>query len=175
MLSRHTTLRRRIFFPAEDGIRDLTVTGVQTCALPICDFRISATGTHKIGLNETPIGLAFPPGAFEISRLGLRHSSFGRAILEGELHDPARALEMGYLHEVVAPERVADRCLELARKVSAYPAGAYAYNKAMMQKPALERCLNEPESEKQRRAEVWTSQETLEAFLARAQGLSKKA
>src|SRR5688572_32126577 len=27
------------FFQAEDGIRDLTVTGVQTCALPIC-FRV---------------------------------------------------------------------------------------------------------------------------------------
>ena len=25
------------FFQAEDGIRDLTVTGVQTCALPISD------------------------------------------------------------------------------------------------------------------------------------------
>src|SRR5256886_7400918 len=25
------------FFQAEDGIRDLTVTGVQTCALPICN------------------------------------------------------------------------------------------------------------------------------------------
>src|SRR5256886_16951344 len=25
----------RVFFQAEDGIRDLTVTGVQTCALPI--------------------------------------------------------------------------------------------------------------------------------------------
>src|SRR2546430_8222646 len=27
------------FFQAEDGIRDLTVTGVQTCALPICFIR----------------------------------------------------------------------------------------------------------------------------------------
>src|SRR5207248_4598258 len=26
------------FFQAEDGIRDRTVTGVQTCALPICSF-----------------------------------------------------------------------------------------------------------------------------------------
>src|SRR2546430_11034798 len=26
------------FFQAEDGIRDLTVTGVQTCALPIYDL-----------------------------------------------------------------------------------------------------------------------------------------
>src|SRR2546430_7973558 len=27
-----------VFFQAEDGIRDLTVTGVQTCALPISQF-----------------------------------------------------------------------------------------------------------------------------------------
>src|SRR2546427_7689227 len=29
------SLRSFFFFQAEDGIRDLTVTGVQTCALPI--------------------------------------------------------------------------------------------------------------------------------------------
>src|SRR2546430_4662545 len=29
------------FFQAEDGIRDLTVTGVQTCALPISGRRLS--------------------------------------------------------------------------------------------------------------------------------------
>src|SRR5258707_9215767 len=27
------------FFQAEDGIRDIGVTGVQTCALPICAFK----------------------------------------------------------------------------------------------------------------------------------------
>src|SRR5207245_3510233 len=34
------------FFQAEDGIRDATVTGVQTCALPICGSRfvISSSG-----------------------------------------------------------------------------------------------------------------------------------
>src|SRR2546430_5247891 len=29
------------FFQAEDGIRDLTVTGVQTCALPICSKQLT--------------------------------------------------------------------------------------------------------------------------------------
>src|SRR6202030_4411544 len=33
------------FFQAEDGIRDLTVTGVQTCALPISPV-MAATGTN---------------------------------------------------------------------------------------------------------------------------------
>src|SRR5205085_6200001 len=32
---RFIMLTRKFFFQAEDGIRDLTVTGVQTCALPI--------------------------------------------------------------------------------------------------------------------------------------------
>src|SRR5256886_11366886 len=31
------------FFQAEDGIRDLTVTGVQTCALPISGRDVSST------------------------------------------------------------------------------------------------------------------------------------
>src|SRR5256885_4217300 len=33
------TVRFFFFFQAEDGIRDYKVTGVQTCALPICNKR----------------------------------------------------------------------------------------------------------------------------------------
>src|SRR3989338_2770983 len=33
----YESFRHRIFFQAEDGIRDGTVTGVQTCALPILE------------------------------------------------------------------------------------------------------------------------------------------
>src|SRR5256885_3672443 len=32
------------FFQAEDGIRDYKVTGVQTCALPICEVGLIVTG-----------------------------------------------------------------------------------------------------------------------------------
>src|SRR2546430_11098178 len=43
------------FFQAEDGIRDLTVTGVQTCALPISE-REHAHGQHngREGARATP-------------------------------------------------------------------------------------------------------------------------
>src|SRR5256886_7595052 len=34
------------FFQAEDGIRDLTVTGVQTCALPISAASLPGTFFH---------------------------------------------------------------------------------------------------------------------------------
>src|SRR2546430_13723546 len=40
---------RFFFFQAEDGIRDLTVTGVHTCALPI------SAGVVDIFLNDTSV------------------------------------------------------------------------------------------------------------------------
>src|SRR6266496_6318513 len=36
------------FFPAEDGIRDLYVTGVQTCALPIFVAHAAEREPHKL-------------------------------------------------------------------------------------------------------------------------------
>src|SRR5207237_5807573 len=46
------------FFQAEDGIRDSSVTGVQTCALPISvnanlQFRVPDTITGSLGLANT--------------------------------------------------------------------------------------------------------------------------
>src|SRR5436189_4420957 len=45
------------FFQAEDGIRDTSVTRVQTCALPICELRrfmAKAKKLFTIGYEQTP-------------------------------------------------------------------------------------------------------------------------
>src|SRR5688572_32652922 len=42
------------FFQAEDGIRDLTVTGVQTCALPICVARYFPG--RRVAGRDRPLG-----------------------------------------------------------------------------------------------------------------------
>src|SRR5256886_7955606 len=39
------------FFQAEDGIRDLTVTGVQTCALPIWLRQIAFFPKHRASMS----------------------------------------------------------------------------------------------------------------------------
>src|SRR2546429_6722414 len=43
------------FFQAEDGIRDVAVTGVQTCALPICITASGADGITASGADSTTI------------------------------------------------------------------------------------------------------------------------
>src|SRR5256885_10985122 len=48
-------LSRRVlcfFFQAEDGIRDYKVTGVQTCALPICLARVPLGNAEKERLER---------------------------------------------------------------------------------------------------------------------------
>src|SRR5688572_32277352 len=51
------------FFQAEDGIRDLTVTGVQTCALPISigSAMAMALALWSIGKDATVVTDAIPP------------------------------------------------------------------------------------------------------------------
>src|SRR5207245_3910137 len=62
------------FFQAEDGIRDATVTGVQTCALPIYTWttsrweslhgrrgrahRLPARGRPRVGAHHEAVGMA---------------------------------------------------------------------------------------------------------------------
>src|SRR2546429_6205891 len=46
------------FFQAEDGIRDVAVTGVQTCALPILRF----ASREKAVLAQVEVGAAVVPG-----------------------------------------------------------------------------------------------------------------
>src|SRR5438445_11399430 len=41
------------FFQAEDGIRDIGVTGVQTCALPIADDEHTRPGKQMLLLGDT--------------------------------------------------------------------------------------------------------------------------
>src|SRR5258707_8358751 len=60
------------FFQAEDGIRDIGVTGVQTCALPISDRRLDAEGKQldvmlevKLSPEESKAG-ADPEGLDEL-------------------------------------------------------------------------------------------------------------
>src|SRR2546430_17095739 len=53
------------FFQAEDGIRDLTVTGVQTCALPICRRSNKRSGADHRSRRSAGGGLRFgDPGRF---------------------------------------------------------------------------------------------------------------
>src|SRR5256886_14492322 len=62
------------FFQAEDGIRDLTVTGVQTCALPIWASTVGPELDHTLGALDVVEEVAEPlhePAAAGVSVLAV--------------------------------------------------------------------------------------------------------
>src|SRR2546429_6601386 len=73
---------RIFFFQAEDGIRDVAVTGVQTCALPISPGR-SGILHGRLDLRPVALAVSAPPGARLPDRLRLAcpasHGPGGRA------------------------------------------------------------------------------------------------
>src|SRR5256886_9200568 len=71
------------FFQAEDGIRDLTVTGVQTCALPIS--RMSEPQDRKEAWQAASEALRLDPNDASA------HALAGKIALEEE--EPVKATE----------------------------------------------------------------------------------
>src|SRR3712207_8631047 len=66
------------FFQAEDGIRDIGVTGVQTCALPILPGRTKAVilagvllGSFLAALDQTIVATALPAIVAEFAGIDL--------------------------------------------------------------------------------------------------------
>src|SRR6266478_8213187 len=70
------------FFQAEDGIRDLTVTGVQTCALPISPALVVAEHGPRIARADAGL-LVVPHVDVEAQRaLGLNEDTARDALAE---------------------------------------------------------------------------------------------
>jgi enoyl-CoA hydratase len=65
------------------------------------DYRLGATGDHKIGANEVAIGLTMPAFGIEICRQRLGPSFFHRAVINAEVFSPDEAVAAGFLDGVV--------------------------------------------------------------------------
>ena len=97
------------------------------CVLALtCDLRVMTTDEGaRIGLNETAIGLEFPPRTFAMTRRRVPVASHERVLLDAQLHDPKAALGLG-LVDFLGTEADAKAHLE---RLAAHPRAAYAATK----------------------------------------------
>src|SRR5256886_11726765 len=68
------------FFQAEDGIRDLTETGVQTCALPISNRSLLADRTAQAIAHARRTGRTCGLIVLNVDRFKLVNEGFGQAV-----------------------------------------------------------------------------------------------
>jgi enoyl-CoA hydratase len=75
-----------------------------------CDYRVATDEVSvRIGLNEVPLGLEYPPKILELVRRRVPPGSIDRVVLEGALHDPRMALHLGLVDEVASDVAAAAR------------------------------------------------------------------
>lgn len=93
----------------------LAMGGILLCC---GDLRVGAEGPFKIGLNEVAIGMPVPSFAAELTRDRLTPRAYTRATQLARIHDPAEALDAGFLDELVDPVSVVSRSKELAAELA---------------------------------------------------------
>lgn len=105
-----------------------------------CDVRVGADIAAKVGLPEVTIQMALPQWAVSLATERLSRRHLQRATANGRMTTPAEAVDVGFLDEVVPPEQVLDRAVEIATELAATVHNpSYRAIVAMQRGPLLER------------------------------------
>src|SRR5215208_6459822 len=98
--------------------------------LAVCgDIRI-ASSEGRYGLTEVKVGVPYPQGAIGVVRAELPPHAARLLALGNRLVDAETCARLGAFDEVVAPDDVVPRALEVAAELAAMPAEVYARTKA---------------------------------------------
>jgi enoyl-CoA hydratase/carnithine racemase len=138
--------------------------------LALCgDHRVAGPG-GRFGLTEVRAGIPYPAVAIAVVRAELSPPAARELVLRGELFDAPGARDRGLLDEVVEPDAVLDRALEIAGELAALPAQTYAYIKAQLRAPVIAEARRVLEGGSDPLAGAWVGGETAGAAAAVLRG-----
>jgi enoyl-CoA hydratase/carnithine racemase len=130
-----------------------------------CEHRLATqSAAARIGLNEVPLGLRFPPKTWRVVRHRLPAHALERVVLEGGLYAPQTALRLGLVDEIVAGEPEARA---YAERVAAAPRQAYTAAKQALRAAVLDVSAEEERAFRETALPAWVTPE-LKARLAAA-------
>jgi len=132
-----------------------------------CDHRLCTTNPKaRIGLNEVPLGLRFPPKTWRLVKARLPAHTIERVTLEGGLYAPETALRLGLVDELVAGEPEARA---YAERIAAASGPAYGAAKRALREGRLDVDAREQREFVEQTLDAWVTPE-LKARLAAALG-----
>jgi enoyl-CoA hydratase len=105
--------------------------------LALCaDYRVAAR-EGRYGLIEVQVGVPYPQAAIAVVRAELAPGAARSLALTGRLTDAEECAQLGVFDEVLAPERVLERALEVAAELAALPPDTYVRTKLDLRGAAL--------------------------------------
>jgi len=102
------------------------------------DYRIGVEGPFNIGLNEVQIGMTMHHVGIELARDRLRKSAFHRSVNNGEMFDPAGAVDAGFLDKIVPAEQLLATAQAVAQQMKKINMTAHKNTKLKVRKALLE-------------------------------------
>ena len=137
-----------------------------------CDHRIMSEGAARIGIPELAVGVPFPALPLQIMSARVADGPLRDLVYTGRtvLIDEAKAL--GLIDEKCPSGMLMDRAMEIAERLLAIPAGAFALTKQAFYTPILERTKQLADMNA-RVVDAWLQQhtyDTIRAYLEKTVG-----
>ena len=107
---------------------------VTACA---ADVRLAAEGGATVGVTELAVGVPFPRSAFEAFRLATPAPLVTSLVMRARRVPIAEAAALGMVDELVPPERLLPRALEIAHEMAPLPSAAVAATKRQLRAAGL--------------------------------------
>lgn len=103
------------------------------------DYRLGAAGNFIVQANETRNGMAIPTPILEISKSRILKNHWYRAILNAEAYSISDSVDAGYIDEVVDPDELMSKSLEVAKDLATLSHPHYKLTKDLDQQAVLKR------------------------------------
>ena len=97
--------------------------------LALCTDTRVVSSAGRYGLTEVKVGVGYPQAAIGVVAAELAPHAARVLALGSELIDAAEGVRLGLFDEVVEPDAVVSRALEVAGRLASFPAEAYARTK----------------------------------------------
>lgn len=136
------------------------------CVVALCCDESIAEDDPKIriGLNETALGLPFPPRILAMVRRAVRPATLERVVLGAELFEPKDAARLGLVDEAVTGAR--GRAEERLALLSSHPRDVYAHTKLVLRHGTFD-VAEEQRDFEERLEPLWTGEAVRSRIRAR--------
>ena len=105
----------------------------------LCDHRIMAAGSGRIGVPELSVGVPFPQLPFVIVGARVAPSAFRQLVFGARLVGAEEAVTLGLADAAAPPEGLIERARQHAEKLATIPPITFALTKRTFNTPLLER------------------------------------